>query len=230
MARIVKTEQEKKKNFIKVLIATIVIILVVCVAAFVIIKVFKEEPKAAVRVNILQKDDTYGYTLTDNDTAYYKSEFDKLIKIINAKPVDEEAYATQVARMFTIDLYTMSSKVNKYDIGGYEFFYEDKRDNFEKKVIYELYSSLLDNTYGDRKQVLPEITDVTTVSTEKTTYQLGDQTVDGYLVKLKMTYKEDLGYDEEASIVVCKETKGNKWSVVDFQPTLDPKYTTKNNS
>ena len=38
-----------------------------------------------------------------------------------------------------------------------------------------------------------------------------------------MTYVDDLGYDTEASVVVCKED-GVRWSVVDFQPTLTPEY------
>ena len=58
---------------------------------------------------------------------------------------------------------------------------------------------------------------------EKIEYLMGEEKVDGYLVKLKMTYVDDLGYDTEASVVVCKED-GVRWSVVDFQPTLTPEY------
>ena len=223
MARKIKTKQEKKKTLIRALIIIIVLSIVGAIGYFVITEVFKEEPKSAVKINILQQDTNYGYTLTDKDSEYYKSEFNKLIEIIKADPINEEEYATQVARMFTIDLYTLSTKINKYDIGGYEFYFSDKRDVLEQKVVYEFYSTLLDNTYGDRNQELPEISNVETVSTEKTTYKLGENEVDGYLVKLKMTYKKDLGYDKEASLVVCKENN-LRWSVVDFQPTLEPKY------
>ena len=224
MARKVRTKKEKKKIFIEVLVALIVLLIVGGIGTFVITKFFHEEPKETVKVNILQQDTNYGYTLTDQDSEYYKTEFNKLIEIIKKEPVNEEEYATQVARMFTIDLYTLSTKINKYDIGGYEFYYSDKREVLENKVVYEFYSTLLDNTYGDRNQELPEVSNVETVSTEKTTYKLGDNEVEGYLVKLKIEKKKDLGYDKEASIVVCKEQNNTNWSVVDFQPTLNPKY------
>ena len=223
MARKIRTEQEKKRSRKRALIIILVLLVVISIGAALIIKVFKDDPKQVVKVNVLKQNDKYGYTLTDNDSDYFKDEFDKLIKIIDNDPVNEEEYATQVARMFTIDLFTMSTKINKYDIGGYEYYHSTKKDVFEKKVIYGLYETLLDNTYGDRNQELPEISNVETVSTEKTTYKLDTNEVDGYLVKLKMTYQKDLDYPEEASIVVCKEDNG-RWSVVDFQPTLNPEY------
>ena len=227
MARKIKTKKEKKKIRKKIFIAIIVLLLVVSAIVLVVINFNKGESKNVVQVNILKQDDNYGYTLTDKDSEYFKSEFDKLIEIIQANPIDEESYATQVARMFTIDLYTMSTKINKYDVGGSEYYYSNKKDMFEQKVIDSLYSSLSDDTYGDRAQTLPEVTNIETVSTEKTTYKLDNKNVDGYLVKLNLTYKDDLGYDKVASVVVCKE-EGIRWSVVDFQPTLKPKYE-KNN-
>ena len=117
----------------------------------------------------------------------------------------------------------MSTKLNKYDVGGTEYFYKDKADMYTKKVMDTLYSTLIDNTYGDRKQSLPEVSNVETVSTEKTTYTIDKKEKDGYLVKLKLTYVTDMGYDDEASVVVVKED-GIRWSVVDYQPTLKPTY------
>ena len=135
-----------------------------------------------------------------------------------------EKYATEVARMFVIDLYTLDTKVNKYDVGGIEYFYKDKRDMYSQKVIDTLYKTMIDNSYGDRKQTLPEVKSIETVSTEETKYLLGKEVVDGYLVKVTWTYKEDLGYDDEGSIIVVRDNGSNKLSVVDFQPTLKPKY------
>ena len=121
--------------------------------------------------------------------------------------------------------------MNKYDIGGLEYFYKDRSEMYEKKVMDTIYETLLDDTYGDRKQSLPLVSEVVVNSTEKTKYTLGEEEeakeVDGYLVKLNIKYKEDLGYDTEASVVVCKEDNSKRWSVVDFQPTLEPKYETK---
>ena len=230
MERKIKTEQEKRKTRRKVFIIIVILLVILSVAGLLVWKYVlnHEDKKEIVPVKILDTMGDYDYSISDRDTNYYKSEFENLKKILNASEIDEEAYATQVARMFTIDLYTISTKVNKYDVGGSEYFHKDKKDMFEQKVIDTLYSIVLDDTYGDRKQVLPEISSVETISTEKTTYEIGEQQVEGYLVKLKMAYTDTNGYDKEASVVVCKQDD-KKWSVVDFQPTLNPKYE-KNNS
>ena len=94
---------------------------------------------------------------------------------------------------------------------------------FENKVMDTLYSNLLDNTYGDRKQALPEVKSVEIVSTEETKYKIGEEEKSAFLVKLKWTYVKDMGYDDEGSVVLCKED-GVRVSVVDFQPTLETEY------
>lgn len=227
MARKIKTEQEKKKSKRKILIISLILLLLAIVGVVVgILLLDKEEPKNIVEIKELDNLSDYNYKLTDKDSGYFKSEFEVLKEIVNDSSVDEEKYATQVARMFVIDLYTLSTKVNKYDIGGIEYYHDTKKSMFEQKVMDTLYSTMLDDTYGDRNQVLPEIKEVETVSVEKTKYLMGEEEVDGYLVKLKMSYVSDMGYDNKASVVVCKES-GVRWSVVDFQPTLTPKYDMK---
>lgn len=224
MARKVKTEQDKKKSKIKIIIIFVVIILLGLGIFFGYKYISKmNEPKKVVEVKELDNLKDYGYTLTDKDSKYFEKEYENLKKILTSGEVNEEEYAKQVAKMFTIDLYTLNTKINKYDVGGLEYYYVDKKDMFEKKVMDTLYSTLLDDTYGDREQVLPEVTNVEIVSNEKTTYLLGEDEVNGYLVKLKITYDSDMGYDDEASVVICKED-GIRWSVVDFQPTLEPEY------
>lgn len=234
MARKVKTEQDKKKGKKKVFI--ILFFLILLIGAGVLVFVGKEKfgwdikfpwestgNKKVVEVKELDNLSDYKYTLTDRDSKYFKEEFEVLKDILNVDEVDEEKYATQVARMFVIDLYTMYTKVNKYDVGGLEYFHSGQLKMFEQKVMDSLYSTMLDDTYGDRTQSLPEVSNVETVSTTKTTYKLGETKVDAYLVKLKITYKDDLGYDKEASVMVTKDGERNL-SVVDFQPTLSPKY------
>lgn len=224
MARKIKTEKVKKKNKKKKIIIAILFIIVVGVLSFFLYKRFNTDsnvPKTVAKV--LSSVDEYNYTLTDQDSSYYKSEFEELKKILNEGTVDEKAYATQVAKMFTIDLYSMKTKINKYDIGGYEFYYNDKAEMYGQKVMDTIYSQLEDNTYGDRKQDLPLVKEVTIVSNEESDYTIGDGAVLAYQVKVKITYEKDMGYDTEATLMVCKEN-GIRWSVVDFQPTLEPEY------
>lgn len=226
MARKINTEKTKKKSKLKIFFIVLLIILILVGGAFLVWKLVfdKEETGTAVKVKELDNLSDYSYVLTDRDSEYYKSEFEVLKDIVNVNDVDEEAYAIQVARMFIIDLYTMNTKVNKYDIGGIEFIHKDAKDAYEKKVMDTLYSQMLDDTYGDRKQVLPEVNSLETVSTEQITYSvLGtDQTC--YLSKFNVGYVTDLKYDIKQSVVVCQEKDSIKWGVVDFQPTFTPSY------
>lgn len=229
MARKVETEQDKKRKRIRIVIIVVLVVLIIALSVFLVMhfKKPKVETKNPIEITILSNLEKYGYTLKDTDSAYYKSEFESLETLLKGDTVDSKEYATKVARLFTIDLYSLSTKVNKYDIGGVEFCYKSKKEEYEKKVMDTLYETLQDNTFGDRNQILPEIKSVDTISVEDTKYKLGDKIVDGYLVKLKMTYVNDLKYDDEASVVVCKEEDSDRLSVVEFQPTLKPKYDQK---
>lgn len=225
MARVVETVQRKNKNKRKKFIVFIILLLLLTVGGLCFYKFYYNKPrnKAKVRVEILDSLDDYNYSLSDRDSTLYKEEFELLKSVLNEKDVDEEKYSQQIAKLFIIDLYTMSTKMNKYDIGGVVFYNSKKKSMYEKKVMDTLYSSLLDDTYGDRKQELPEVKTIEIVSTEKVTYKLGDEKVNGYLVKLKWTFVKNMGYDTQGSVVLCKETD-KIISVVDYQPTLTPKY------
>lgn len=227
MARVVQTEKVKKKKIKTKAIIILLIIVLVGVGAFVLIKSLKKKEPERIRkeVVILDSMNDYGYSLSDSDSAYYKTEYENLKKIVNEDNFDVKEYATQVSKMFIIDLYTLSTKMNKYDIGGGDYFHKDQRNMFEQKVIDTLYSTLQDNTYGDRKQELPQVKDISVSSVEGITYKVVNKQ-ECYLVKLTWEYEKNLGYDDEASVVVCEES-GPRWSVVDFQPTLKPTYKEK---
>lgn len=226
MARKVETKQNgKKKKVLKVISIVFISLLALAGIAFGVYKfVLKKEPgKTAVEVKVLDSLDEYGYSLSDKDSDLMKDEYNILKDLLNSDSFSREEYAKQVAKIFVIDLYTISTKVNKLDIGGSEYYYLDKVSMFENKVMDTLYSNLLDNTYGDRKQALPEVKSVEIVSTEETKYKIGEEEKPAFLVKLKWTYVKDMGYDDEGSVVLCKED-GVRVSVVDFQPTLEPEY------
>ncbi len=226
MAREVVTRQKKRKG--KIILILFILILLGVGGFFGYKFIDKKLHPAATEVKVLDTVETkegydYKYSLTDLDSKYFKEEFGKLKEILMAEPVDEEAYATQLSKCFVIDLYTLSTKMNKYDIGGQEFFYSDKQEDFGKAVMNSIYDNMIDNTYGDRKQDLPEVKEVTVNSTEKTKYLMGTTKVDGYLVKMNISYV-GVKADTAASVVVVKEKDGKKISVVDIQNTLNPKY------
>ena len=223
MVKKLKNSKQKKKTFLKFLLGIVIVALLCLSSIFVYKKFFTKEEKKMVTVEILDSVSDYNYVLSDKDGKLYKEEYEKLKTIIEADEVIVEDYVKQVAKLFVIDLYTMNSKMNKYDIGGAEFYYADKRSMFEQKVMDTLYSTLLDDTYGDRKQELPEVSAVELVLCEPSKYKLGEIQKESYLVKLKINYVKDMGYDKNASVMIVKED-GVRWSVVDFQPTLNPKY------
>ena len=233
MARKIKTEKEvnKKKRgvvgkiiLILITIALIVFMVLLAMGAFLhkgpLKGWFKGNNNVPIEVKVLDEVKDFGYTISDRDTAYYKEEFGKLKEIINAKEIDQAKYAEYVARMFVNDLYTMSTKVNKYDVGGIEYYHVDDLDDFTKSVMENIYKTMLDDTYGTREQKLPEVKSIETVSVNETTYKLGTNTVKAYEVKLKWTYVNDMGYDTEGTVIVVQQNGTEKWSVVDFQPKL----------
>ena len=220
MVKEIETKKDKKRRKFKKILVVFGVLLLIGGFGFLIWKMLGKEPKMVVEIKELDNLKDYGYTLTDKDSKYFKAEYEELKKILTTDNVDEEKYAIQVARMFVIDLYSMDTKVNKYDVGGLEYFYVDKKDMYEQKVMDSLYSTMLDDTYGDRKQELPLVKEIETLSVEETDYELGENEVSGYKVQLKITYEKDLGYDDEATLIICKE-EGIRWSVVDFQPTLN---------
>lgn len=220
-----KVKKEKKPGKGKKILIALLIIILIAGAGFGVYKIFfdKDGKKSVVEVKVLDSLDDYGYTLSDKDTELFKGEYNILKDLLNEKEIDDEKYATQVAKLFVIDLYTINTKVNKLDIGGSEYYYLDKVTMFEKKVMDTLYYHLEDNTYGDREQELPEVKKIEVLSIEETEYKIGEKEKDAYLVQVEWEYVEDMGYDTEASIVLCKED-GVRISVVDFQPTLEPEY------
>lgn len=225
-AKELKKKKKKKKSggvlktvFISFFSTILICLAIVGIAYFAWTGGFEgwfEPKKAAVEIKVLDSLDDYGYSLSDKDTDEFKDEYNILKDILNEKKIDEEKYAEQVARMFVMDLYTISTKVNKLDIGGSEYFYMDKVSMFELKVMDTLYSNLLDNTYGDRTQELPTVSSVETISVEKGTYMLGAEEKEAYYVKLKWTYKKDMGYDSIGTVILCKEN-GKRISVVEYQ-------------
>jgi len=225
MARVIKTEKMKKKNSkIKLIVLLSIVLVLLSVGVVVAYKKFYKKPeRQKVEVVVLDSIDEYGYKLSDNDTDLYKNEYESLKKVLLDDSIDNKRYSEQVAKLFTVDLYTLSNKINKYDVGGKDFFYSDKVVMFEQKVMDSIYEHLLDNTFGDRKQELPAVNKIDVQSVGELKYKLGETTADCYQIKMKWTYEKSMGYDYQGTAVVCKEN-GIRWSVVDFQPTLEPSY------
>ena len=179
-----------------------------------------EEEKREVNVtSVISNISDYGYTLDDRDTDYMKEVFSELENILEAEEIDYHTYAEALAKLFVIDFYTLENKINKYDIGSLEYILSSSVESFRLKAQDTIYRDVIDNTYRDRIQDLPEITNVEVVNTEDTTFTLNDEEVDAIKVEMNYEYKEDLGYDTEGTIYLVRNDV--KLEIVSYSPSIE---------
>ena len=127
--------------------------------------------------------------------------------------------ATSLAKLFVIDFYTLENKINKYDVGSLEYILSSSVDMFRQKALDTIYRDIIDNTYRDRIQDLPEITNVTILDTEETTFTLNEEEVNAIKVTMNYEYKEDLGYDTEGTIYFVRNAQ--KLEVASYTPSIE---------
>jgi len=171
----------------------------------------EETKKPKIETKVISNIESFGYSLDDRDTKYMKETFKELESILNAEEIDDKEYAKILSKLFAIDFYTLNNKINKYDVGSLEYILNEKQEMFKNKAMDTIYSDVIDNTYKDRVQELPEITNVEVLDVEDATIELNKETTDCYKVTMKYSYKKDLGYDKEGTIYLVKN--GNKLEV-----------------
>ena len=186
---------------------TIIVILLIFTIGIGVLKLFigsDNNKKPQNVTSIITSIDEFGYTLDDRDTDYMKTEFKKLEEVISQEEINYEEYAKAIAKLFVIDFYTLNNKINKYDVGSLEYILSDKKDMFKNKAMDTIYGDIIDNTYKDRVQDLPEVTAVEIINYEVTEITLNKNKVESYKLTMKYTYKKDLGYDKEGTIYLVK--------------------------
>ena len=149
----------------------------------------------------------YGITLDDLDSDLYREEFKKLKANLESKEINYDEYAESVAKMFVIDLYTIKSKINKYDIGGVEFVLPEARDNYVTNVTDTIYNYVEDNSNGKRKQQLPVVSSVEITDIKKDDFKVDalNKTYDAFVYSIKINYTSDFGYDNSAEVTVINK-------------------------
>ncbi len=186
----------------------IFVILIVAIIALIIFKLTSKDADDN-QVKVVDNIANFNYTLDERDSKLMKEKYNELKKILSAEEIDQEKYATCIAELFVIDLFTMDNKINKYDVGSTEYVYPSSVDNFKTNVEDTIYKTMENNSSGKRKQELPSVKSITAGDIQKTTYNLeiDDDTkeLNGYILKLTWEYEEDLGYDKEATITLVSE-------------------------
>ena len=201
---------------------TLIGILIVLVSILGISKIFFKkdtEIKPKVETKVISNIEKYGYTLDDRDTKYMKETFKELENNLNAEEINEEEYAKLLSKLFIIDFYTLNNKINKYDVGSLEYILSDKEEIFKTKAMDTIYSDIIDNTYKDRVQELPEITNVEILEIKEDKIELDKKEADCYKITLKYSYKKDLGYDKEGTVYLVKKDK--KLEIALYNPKID---------
>lgn len=198
---------------------SVIVSLIILIIAFTLYMHFHPiEKKEQIKVNVLDSISEYGYSLDDRDSDLFKDEYSKLKEILDSKDINKEDYSEAIARLFIIDLYSIKTKVNKYDVGGKEFYFTDKVTMYENKVKDTLYDLVEDDSYGKRTQQLPVVSEIETKNITIGKYKLDDEEVDAYIIELEWEYESDLDYDKKGYVTVVKE--GIKQSVVAFTTNL----------
>lgn len=204
-------ENDMKRKYKVVLIIIIVIIIVVAsVVAFVLLN--KNTPAEPVKV--VDSIDNFDYTLDDRDTELMKNTYNELKSVLSSEEIDYERYAQLLAELFVIDLFTMDNKVNRYDVGSTEYVYPSSMDNFKTNVEDTIYKTMENNSNGKRRQELPEVSKIDSSDVEISTFTMGEEDIDSYVVKLTWSYEKNLGYDADATLTLIESDE--KLYVVEY--------------
>lgn len=187
------------------MIIIIVVVSIIGILAYFILENKGKEDKNEVKT--IGEIKGYNIVLKENANEVYKKEFEKLRKNLENSEINYDEYAESVAKMFLIDLYTINNKKNKYDVGGLDFVLPENKDNYILKVTNTLYNYVEDNSKGMRKQSLPEVSsiDVNNVEKKKFTIESTKTSYDAYYFSMSLNYKQDLGYDKTAEIIVINK-------------------------
>jgi len=216
----IKEKKQKNKKINKDVVKTIsfilVIVAVISIVGFLCYKVLgnntDNKSQETIKKN-LNEIEGYGITLDDLDSELYKELFNNLKKNLEGKDIDYKEYAKSIAQMYIVDLYSINTKLNKYDI-CVELIWPTIAENYRTQVLDTLYTYVQDNSRGERDQNLPEVKsiDVDKIIEKKFTYDNGtpkdksdDVTFDAYEIELSWTYKIKLGYDTTATVIVIKD-------------------------
>ena len=200
----------RKKYKLTLIIIAILIIMVAFITFFILFNGKKEVEK----INVVDSIEEYGYTLDDRDSKLMKETYEELKNILIKDEINYEEYAKTISKLFVIDLFTMNNKINKYDVGSTEYVYTENVDNFKLNVEDTIYKSIINNSNGKRKQELPCVSSVNIESITEEEFEMNENMVDAYVIKINWKYEKDLGYDDYATIKLIKED--NKLYVVEY--------------
>lgn len=196
-------KRKKRKMKIGKIFLLLIIIGVISYFSIYMIKKNKKTKQVSGEVEVIDSIDNFGYQLNDNETKYYNELFNKLKDLLKEENYDEQEYAEIIGKLFLADFYDLNNKVMKSDIGGTQFVFEGYREDFEKGAISSIYKYVESNVYGDRKQSLPIVKEITQESIETNTFKYNDTSDNNaYYLTMNIDYTKDLGYPTKVDLVL----------------------------
>lgn len=193
------------------------VIILVIILVIISIGLYKILMNDSHGINVIDKIDGYNYILNDNDSKLTKTLFSELKSELKSSNIDRNKYAEYIAKLFVVDLYTMNTKINKYDVGGDQFVYPKYLDNYKLKVRDTLYKYLEESSFRD-KDTLPEVSEISLVSIEDGEFENNKTIYESILVNLEWNYKKELGYDSKGSVVLIEDN--GQLYVVQYLPEV----------
>ena len=201
----------KKKAIILVLIPLVLIIAIIVVN----VKNMLAKP---LTVEVVSSIDEYNYYLENTDSRIYKKYYKELESELEDQKIDEENYVSLLAKLFTIDFYTLNNKMTNQDIGGIQFVHESQKESFKTEATNNIYKYVKNNLTGKRKQELPEIKNATVEEVKQFSYENEEANLEdnsAYQTKVKLEYVKDLDYPIEVNLTWIHE--GMKLSLVEVE-------------
>ena len=163
---------------------------------------YEKVHNAPKNVKVIDRIEGYDYKLEDRDSKLYKTNYNELKELLKKDSVDEEAYAKLITTLFVIDFYSLNNKNNKYDVGGVDFIANEDSITFKNFAMATHYKNIKDDSNGNRKQKLPEVTSVNIINIEDTVLNKKEE---GYLIDVSWKYDDEYEASDHANITLAKE-------------------------
>ena len=184
----------KKVDKLKRIIRICILILIVVIIVYILMVVLPKKKNNATQSVDKTK---FGYTLAKRDTELYKEVFNLLKEELNKESINYEKYAEYISKLFIIDLYTLSNKNFKNDVGGIQYVKDEIKDNYKLNVSNTLYK------YINNSKV--EVSKIDVLEIKEIEYKISNKNYSGYEVKLSWEYKEKNDYDKEGTIILIRD-------------------------
>ncbi len=202
---------KKRKFNIKKIALFSSLIIVVLISIFYLVNMLNNKNDDS---KVVDKLDKYNYVVKSTATEYYKSLFTELKEVIEE---DEQKYAELVGKLFLTDFFTLTNKMNRTDVGGVQFVYDDYHEDFISNAGVTVYANMVNNLIGQRKDDLPEVKEVIVKNLSQKEFGHVDSIYDSnaYFIDYEIKYVEDFDYQKLVTLVLINDA--DKLVIVEMQ-------------